>query len=245
MNWAPEEVLVAAKTKDVKVKTAESRLVAYTVHKGSYSQLGEVFRKVAGWAIEKGYEVLGPPTSTYYNEAGSVPEDELTTEVQIPVRRSTELYHILEFKTNDGIIVKIRLAKLEDTPSLQRNCFSQRTRDCVMNLLKNDSVEMEKGSKVKLVADVNGEAIGTLSIDFGRDPWTPHVAEISNVIVNRDFRRKGIATKMIESALEIAKEKKIKIVKVEIESKNIAASNLYNKTGFKDYGKLMGIKIVP
>jgi len=77
------------KDEEVRTKTTKPQLVAYTVHKGSYSQLGEVFKKVAKWAHENGYEVHGPPTSIYYSEAGSVPEDELITEVQIPIKRKT------------------------------------------------------------------------------------------------------------------------------------------------------------
>jgi len=102
---------------------------------------------------------------------------------------------------------------------------------------------MKKEMKVKLVADANGEVIGTLSIDFRHDPWVPHVAEISNVIVNPNFRRRGISTKMTELALEIAKEKEIKIVKIEVETKNIPALKLYKKIGFKEYGKIMGFRI--
>jgi effector-binding domain-containing protein len=52
-----------------------------------YGQLGEVFKKIAEWANENGYEVSGAPMTVYYNEAGSVPDDELVTEVQIPVKR--------------------------------------------------------------------------------------------------------------------------------------------------------------
>jgi len=87
MSWAPEEILVMAKTKEIKTEVTKPQLVAYTIHKGSYSKLGEVFKKVAKWANENGYEVAGPPTTTYYSEAGSVPEDELITKIQIPIRR--------------------------------------------------------------------------------------------------------------------------------------------------------------
>jgi len=87
MNWAPEETLLMAKTKEMKLKATQPQLVAYTVHKGLYSQLGEVFKKVAEWANKNGYEVLGAPRTVYYNEAGSILDDELLTEVQIPVRR--------------------------------------------------------------------------------------------------------------------------------------------------------------
>jgi len=76
-----------AKTREVRVKTTRPRLVAYAVHKGPYSQLGEVFKRVAKWAYENGFQVNGRPTSIYYSEAGSVPEDELITEVQIPLEK--------------------------------------------------------------------------------------------------------------------------------------------------------------
>jgi len=87
MSWAPEEVLAMAKTKEVRTKTTKPQLVAYTVHRGSYSQLGEVFKKVAKWAYENGYEVTGSPSSIYYSEAGFVPADDLITEVQIPIKK--------------------------------------------------------------------------------------------------------------------------------------------------------------
>jgi len=80
-------VLSMAETKEVRAETTKPQLVAYTVHKGSYSQLGELFKKVAKWANGRGYEVVGPPTSIYYAEAGSVPETELITEVQIPIKK--------------------------------------------------------------------------------------------------------------------------------------------------------------
>ncbi len=87
MNWAPEEILRMAKTGEIGVKTTQPQLVVCMVHVGPYSLLGEVFKKVAEWANKNGYEVSGPPRTVYYNEAGSVPDNELITEVQIPVKR--------------------------------------------------------------------------------------------------------------------------------------------------------------
>ena len=88
MTWAPEEVFRIAKTKEARTKTTAPQLVAYTVHKGPYSQLGEVFMKIAKWAPDNGYEVIGPLGTVYYSEAGSVPDEELITEIQIPIRKT-------------------------------------------------------------------------------------------------------------------------------------------------------------
>jgi len=145
---------------------------------------------------------------------------------------------VLEFATNDGMIVKVRTAKLEDAPSLQRNCLSANTLDEVKSFLKKDAEEMEKGSKVRLVAEVNGEVVGNLEVHFSRHPLRFHNVDISTVVVNPIFRRKGIATKMIEAALKIAKERKMEIVKIEVEAKNTPAVKLYLKAGFKEYGRL-------
>jgi len=79
-----------AKSGEIELKTTQPQLVACTVHVGPYSLLGEVFMKVAEWANKNGYEVSGPPRTIYYSEAGSVPDSELITEVQIPVRRKAD-----------------------------------------------------------------------------------------------------------------------------------------------------------
>jgi len=79
-----------AETKEMRIKITTPQLIAYTVHKGPYSQLGEVFMGVAKWARENGYEVDGPPRTIYYSEAGSVPDEELIIEVQIPIRRTSD-----------------------------------------------------------------------------------------------------------------------------------------------------------
>jgi hypothetical protein len=65
----------------------------------------------------------------------------------------------LRFDTNDGIAVSIRLAKLDDAPSLQKNCLPGNTPREVEDFLKNDTDAMNKGDKVRLVADVRGEVV--------------------------------------------------------------------------------------
>jgi len=145
---------------------------------------------------------------------------------------------MLEFTTIDGMFVKIRPAKLGDAPSLQRNCLPANTLEEVENFLKKDLEEIEKGNKVRFIADINSEVIGNLEIFFSRHPLSAHIAGISTVVVNPKYRRRGVAMKLIESALMIAKERKIEIVKIDVEAKNAPAVKLYAKAGFKEYGRL-------
>jgi ribosomal protein S18 acetylase RimI-like enzyme len=145
---------------------------------------------------------------------------------------------MLEFTASSGTNVKIRHAELDDAPSLQRNCLSANTIDEVRRFLEKDVEEMERGNKARLVADVEGEVIGNLEIFFSRHSLSYHTAGISTVVVNPRYRRRGIAMKLVESALKIAKETNIEIVKIDVEAKNTPAVKLYTEAGFKQYGRL-------
>ena len=143
-----------------------------------------------------------------------------------------------EFTASSGTNAKIRHAELDDAPSLQRNCLSANTIDEVRRFLEKDVEEMKRGNKARLVADVEGEAIGNLEIFFSRHSLSYHTAGVSTVVVNPRYRRRGIAMKLVESALNVAKEKNIEIVKIDVEAKNTPAVKLYTKAGFKQYGRL-------
>lgn len=145
---------------------------------------------------------------------------------------------MLEFNTKDSITVSIRPVKLEDAPTLQKNCLSADTLDMVENVLKNDMEAMNKGDKVRLVADLEGEVIGNLELVFSHHPLEFHTSEIYTVVVDPRFQRKVIATKLIETALKIARERRQKIVKIGVEAKNVPAERVYTKAGFKEYGRL-------
>ena len=82
---------------------------------------------------------------------------------------------MLEFTASSGTNVKIRHAELDDAPSMQRNCLSANTIDEVRRFLEKDVEEMEKGNKVRPVAEVDGEVVGNLEIFFSRHPLSSHI----------------------------------------------------------------------
>ena len=145
---------------------------------------------------------------------------------------------MLKFGTRDGMTVVIRPVRLEDAPTLQKNCLSGNTFEEVINSLKSDIKAMKKGDKVRLVADVEGEVIGNLELVFSSHPLEFHKAEIYTMVVNPNFRRRAIASKLIETALMIAKERHLEIVKLSVEATNVPAVKLYFKAGFEEYGRL-------
>jgi AraC family transcriptional regulator len=71
------------------IKRLASSLIAYTLHRGSFERLGEVYAALSEWVDKQGYEVVGPVEEVYYTDPNQVPPDELVTEVRFPVARSS------------------------------------------------------------------------------------------------------------------------------------------------------------
>ena len=56
----PQDIKEMAESGATKVKEVPAHQVAYTVHKGPYDQMGQVFQKLSMWIIEQGYEINRP-----------------------------------------------------------------------------------------------------------------------------------------------------------------------------------------
>ena len=59
---------------------------------------------------------------------------------------------------------------------------------------------------------------------------------LHNIAVSEEFRKKGIALKLIEKMLNFTNENKVKAVFLEVSSSNLPACNLYQKKGFVAQG---------
>jgi len=90
---------------------------------------------------------------------------------------------------------------------------------------------------IGLAARVNGEiagfVIGRICVErnmpFGR---------ILTVDIEPSHRRKGVAQKLLHEIEAIFRERGIKECRLEVREDNVAASNLYQKLGYKKVGKL-------
>lgn len=66
-------------------KELPEHTVLSAVHKGPYTQVGPVIHVVADYAVKNGYDIVGPVTEVYLNDPSLVSEEELLTEVRLPV----------------------------------------------------------------------------------------------------------------------------------------------------------------
>jgi len=67
------------------VKIIPEHTVIAAMHKGPYTEVGPVIHRLAEYAAENGYDIIGPVTEVYLNNPNEVEPDELLTEVQFPV----------------------------------------------------------------------------------------------------------------------------------------------------------------
>ena len=90
---------------------------------------------------------------------------------------------------------------------------------------------------IGLVARVNGEIAGFVigRIDVERNMPFGHILTVD---IEPFHRRKGIAQKLLHEIEAIFIERGIKECRLEVREDNVAASNLYQKLGYKKVGKL-------
>lgn len=78
-----------------------------------------------------------------------------------------------------------------------------------------------------LAAEEGGEIIGYGGITVAADS-----ADLENILVTEEYRRCGIATKILKKLLAFAKDRGAEKVFLEVRVSNAAAMNMYLKYGF-------------
>jgi ribosomal protein S18 acetylase RimI-like enzyme len=93
----------------------------------------------------------------------------------------------------------------------------------VLSIIENDMPQF--------VALKDDDVIGWCDIDPGKREGFPHCG-VLGMGVHKDYRRKGIGTRLLERTVEKAKVRGIERVELEVYASNIPAINLYEKSGF-------------
>lgn len=94
---------------------------------------------------------------------------------------------------------------------------------------QNLKSELQNVSSKYIVAKENGEIVGFAGIWYSVDD-----AHITNIVVRKSYRNKGIGSLLLEKLIELAKTKDS--LTLEVNTKNEIAQKLYLKYGFKNLG---------
>ena len=117
-------------------------------------------------------------------------------------------------------------AHLGGAAELERLCFSSPWSRESLKLLTND------GIGVGFVCELDGKVAAyggmLIAVDEG---------QITNIAVHPDYRRRGLASSILNSLLRYAKSCHADSVTLEVRASNSAAIALYKKAGFAEVGR--------
>jgi ribosomal protein S18 acetylase RimI-like enzyme len=127
-------------------------------------------------------------------------------------------------------LILTRPVRLSDTDSLYADCWPDRSFSAIYNLVQRAvrSVTDGRGSGVVIPGE-NGKVLG-----YGQVLMWPSCAEISDVVVNEQFRSRGYGTAIIQTLVQRALKLGADEAEIGASVTNIRAIALYRRLGFED-----------
>ena len=124
--------------------------------------------------------------------------------------------------------LSISIMELEDLNQISDNLEKNFDDFWNYNVFKS---ELENPNSKYFVYKQNNEIVGFAGISIILD-----TADITNIVVKKDFRNKGIGNALLNYLIEFCKSKNLSKINLEVSSNNNIAINLYKKFGFKQVG---------
>ena len=128
--------------------------------------------------------------------------------------------------------MSIRKALLEDVPAIVSLAKKSRLSewpqsDYEAELLRNDSIFL---ASIDEMEQLDGFVIGR--VVPGNDQMNSVDAEIYNIAVHAENRRRGIGSNLVNSFFEACRVRDVRTVRLEVRADNISAQKFYEKHGF-------------
>lgn len=119
------------------------------------------------------------------------------------------------------MVRKIKKSDIEQIYEIEKNCFSQ----CWSKASIEQSLDIE--NNIMLCVQIDNTVCGYIFADFVLDE-----VNLNRIAVHGDYRKKGIATKLLNALFDNTADFAQKIM-LEVRKSNTAAISLYEKNGFK------------
>lgn len=140
-----------------------------------------------------------------------------------------EIFLAIDRLINSGFfcsykISPINIYHIPQIAKLEKICFSEPWSE-------NGLLESYKNGTRFFIAEDNGNVLGYVGLSAVMDE-----GYITNIAVFPQYRKKDIATDLLNAVFEFAKQKNLTFVSLEVRKSNINAVSLYEKSGFKVEG---------
>ncbi len=103
--------------------------------------------------------------------------------------------------------------------------------------------ELKLYSVIPLVAEIDGKVVGHLDIIPSREPFLGRFLWLDVLMVHREYRRRGVATALTESAEDIAKTKGITEIIVTPQDQEGPSGLLYRKLSYSKFQDIHKVEI--
>jgi GNAT superfamily N-acetyltransferase len=135
------------------------------------------------------------------------------------------------------IDVTFRLIAPEDAEQLHANCMPRGTVESIRRWIPEYLRAHEAGEKVPLVAVTDGEVRGTATLVRDPHPLRRHVGDITQVVVDYRYWRRGIARGLFGELTAHATAMGIELLATSCRG-GTTAETVYRRLGFVEYGRL-------
>jgi ribosomal protein S18 acetylase RimI-like enzyme len=92
--------------------------------------------------------------------------------------------------------------------------------------------ELDYEKVLPLVAEVGGNIVGDATLHRRKFGWTSHVGKV-RLVIDKDYRGKGLGTLMIEELIHIAKKAGLELLVAELMADQRAAIGAFKRLGFE------------
>lgn len=123
----------------------------------------------------------------------------------------------------------VRLWQEEDILPLYKAFHRQEKAHLFWERCRHLLKRFQEGTAYPVIALSQGKIIGRAHLIHYRQ-----LMEIAELIVLPDYRRQGVATRLIETLLAVAQQRGIAEIEICTEEENVPALHLYQKLGFRE-----------
>jgi ribosomal protein S18 acetylase RimI-like enzyme len=121
----------------------------------------------------------------------------------------------------------IRPARQDDAEALHRHCYPDNDLEDVSDYLDWCLRQAQKGRIVRLVAEVEGQAVGNAQLTV----WGQE-GELGSLVVGREYQRRGLARQLLTELIAEARRRGLAALKISVCEGQPAILDFYQRLGF-------------